>query len=258
MKTTRLRGPLGFAIWLLLAGVTQAQEESRDASNQTQLSPAAQQAKIDAADDETRKLLTELRRLEGNTRRLSAYNDELEQMVTHQADILEQRSKALASAKVIDESLPPLLRTLVQRLDSWVNHDMPFLRQERQARVANLEQMLVNPELDDAERLDRVLSAWRTELSYGRELDVWRGMLDEQREVDFLRLGRVGLYYLTPDGRTGGVWRSGKGEWQPLGEDARREVHNGLRIARDQRAPELLDLPVSRSVRNASDQEADT
>ncbi|WP_227368543.1 DUF3450 domain-containing protein [Halomonas sp. M20] len=254
----RSRGFYSAVIWLLLSSGAQAEATSRDASRQAPLSQAEQQAKIDAADDETHKLLTELRRLEGNTRRLTAYNDELEQVVTHQAGILEQRSEALESAKVIDESLPPLLRTLVQRLDGWIARDMPFLRQERSARVANLEQMLVDPDLDDAERLDRVLSAWRTELNYGREMGAWRGMLDEQREVDFLRLGRAGLYYLTPDGREGGVWDSSQDKWQPLSDDARQEVRNGLRIARDQRAPELLNLPVSHPVKSASDQGADT
>nr|WP_298376237.1 DUF3450 domain-containing protein [uncultured Halomonas sp.] len=257
MKTIRLRGFSCFVIWLSLAGVAQAQET---ASNADASSPPkqAQQAKIDAADEETQALLAELSRLETNTRRLNAYNDELERVVTHQADLLERRESALDSANSMQESLPPLLRTLVQRLDRWVDGDLPFLQEERKARVDNLEQMLVNPELDGAERLDRVLSAWRTELNYGREMDAWRGMLDEQREVDFLRLGRVGFYYLTPNGHEGGVWRSEQNEWQPLNDDARRQVHKGLSIARDQRAPELLELPVSNALQNADDPGADS
>lgn len=232
-----------------------AQEASGEASGQSRPSHAEQQARLDAADDETRESLAELRRLEGNARRLSAYNDELERMVRHQADLLERRKTTLAAESVTDETLPPLLRDMVNRLDTWVAGDMPFLREERQARVASLEQMLVNPELDKAERLDRILSAWRAELEYGRELDAWRGMLDENREVDFLRLGRVGLYYLTPDGRQGGVWRDTQAEWQPLGEDARRDVQRGLRIAQEQRAPELLTLPVSQPLTDADGDE---
>nr|WP_299240710.1 DUF3450 domain-containing protein [uncultured Halomonas sp.] len=254
----RLRGFYSAAIWLLLSSGVQAEATSLDAPRQAPLSQAQQQAKIDAADDETRKLLSELSRLETNTRRLSAYNDELERVVTHQADLLERRESALDSATTMQESLPPLLRTLVQRLDRWVDGDLPFLREERKARVDNLEQMLINPELDGAERLDRVLSAWRTELDYGREMDAWRGMLNEQREVDFLRLGRVGLYYLTPNGDEGGVWHAAQNEWRPLNDDARRQVHKGLSIARDQRAPELLELPVANPLQNAGDAGADS
>lgn len=259
METIRWRGPLCLVIWLLLASIVQAQETSGDATEDANGNPPSeqtQQAKIDAADEKTQASLAELRRLEGNTRRLNAYNDELERVVNHQADLLEQRESALESAQTTQESLPPLLRNLVQRLDSWVDSDLPFLRKERQARVDNLEQMLVNPELDSAERLDRVLSAWRTELNYGRELDAWRGMLDERREVDFLRLGRVGFYYLTPDGHEGGVWRSAQDEWQPLDKTARREVQKGLSIARDQRAPELLKLPVSDPLQDADKERA--
>lgn len=42
-----------------------------------------------------------------------------------------------------------------------------------------------------------MLDIWRTELDYGREMDTWRGRLqlddDQQLEVDFLRIGRIGF-----------------------------------------------------------------
>jgi len=65
------------------------------------------------------------------------------------------------------------------------------------------------------------------------------------REVEYLRIGRIGFYYLTPDGREGGVWDKESGEWLALDEPARRQVRNGLRIVNDQRTPELLQLPLS-------------
>lgn len=79
---------------------------------------------------------------------------------------------------------------------------------------------------------------------------------ESRREVDYLRLGRVGFYYLTPDGRAGRVWQAEAGSWAPLDEAQRREVRNGLRIARDRRAPELLTLPISQPLERPTEEDA--
>ena len=255
MERFSTRGLLALVTWLLLMPGAQAQETLIDESIEAQLRQAEQQADIDAVDDQTRSMLQELRRLENDTRRIAAYNAELEPIIARQGETLSQRQAALESAQATRETLPALTRAMVERLDRWIATDMPFLQDQRRARVASLETMLTDPELNDAERLDRTLSAWRAELDYGREMDAWRGMLDGEREVDFLRLGRIGLYYLTTDGREGGVWRVAEQAWQPLDDGARREVHKGLNMARDRRAPELLTLPVSQPLRDESQQE---
>lgn len=242
----------GLLAWPVIADDS-LQREAREAQQRQ----AELQTSIDAADDEAREMLSELRQLESEARRLDAYNTELARVVARQAETLERREMALGSADETRETLPPLMRAMVSRLDSWVDSDLPFLQQERKARVVGLEQMLDDPELNGSERLDRILGAWRAEFDYGREIDAWRGMLDEHREVDFLRFGRVGFYYLTPDGRQGGVWRTDAGEWVALDETQRREVRTGLRVARDQRSPELLTLPVSQPLMDSSDTESD-
>lgn len=243
------------ALGLYPLAVGAEDERPLEASVEAQRAQADVQSRIDEVDDTTRAMLEELRRLEGEAQRLEAYNDELEAIVQRQDETLARRETALESAQATRETLPALTRGMVERLERWIETDMPFLRDQRRARVESLEAMLTAPEMDDAERLDRVLSAWRAELDYGREMDAWRGVLEEQREVDFLRLGRVGLYYLTPDGREGGVWRVDSQAWQPLDEAARGEMRDGLRMARDRRAPELLSLPVSRPLQEGNEEE---
>lgn len=228
--------------------------ELREEAIAAQRTQAELQARIDGADEAVRDKLQALRQAREESRRLSRYNAELAPLVERQAATLAERREALDTLSRTREALPGLMRGMVDRLRTWVEGDMPFLRDERLARVDSLETLLADPELDTAEKLERVLAAWRAELDYGRGLDAWRGELpgDTPREVDFLRLGRVGWYYLTPDGRRGGIWQAATGDWRPLGEDVLGEVRKGLRIVREQRAPELLDLPVSRPVENAS------
>ncbi|WP_304525303.1 DUF3450 domain-containing protein [Halomonas sp. I5-271120] len=235
---------------------------------------AALQARIDAADDATRADIEALRERQAELRQLTAYNRELAPRLDQQASTLDEREAALYAFGDTREALPGMLRDLVERLRQWIEADLPFLKKERLARVDSLEAQLADGEVSHAEALDRVLAAWRRELDYGRELDAWRGLVDVasmqaqandaptdssqagadeslSREVDFLRIGRAGLYYLTPDGREGGVWKAAAGEWQPLNGAERAELDKGLRIARDQRAPELLALPISQTVSDA-------
>ena len=251
----RFRRIGGVLLCLLLALPVKASvmlEEAGDA----QRSQAELQARIDAADDEARAMLEELRELERDERRLAHENTELAPRNKRLAESLDRREAALDTLDTTREALPVLQQRLIERLAQWVDSDMPFLREERQARVASLR---ANAEASFAERWERIVGAWRAELDYGREFDAWRGYLDEggqRREVDYLRLGRIGFYYLSPDGRQGGVWRAGEREWQALDEAARRQVRNGLRIARDQRAPELLRLPISQPLERAGEGDA--
>ncbi|WP_405000952.1 DUF3450 domain-containing protein [Halomonas sp.] len=253
MRTFRLQLPLGIALGLLTLGLLRAQETGVEEVSQAQRAQAELQARIDEADDESRELLRELRRVEVETRRLEARSDALAPRLERRGERLDRREAALDTLVETREVLPELEQALVARLQAWIERDLPFLQEERLARAEGLEAGLADPDATAAERLDRLLAAWRTELDYGRELDAWRGILNEgrgegdaRREVDFLRLGRVGLYYLTPDGRQGGVWRVEAGRWEALDEAGRVELRHGLRIVRDQRAPELLTLPISR------------
>lgn len=236
----------------LLSGLTLAANAGADATLHdealdAQRTQAELQARIDGADDEMRARLEALREAQGELRRLEAYNAELVPQIEGQAETLDRRLAAVDSLSATREALPGLMRELVERLRLWVEADMPFLQHERLARVDSLEAMLGDGELERGEKLERVLAAWRSELDYGRGFDAWRGELesDAARDVEFLRVGRVGWYYLTPDGSEGGVWKVEKGRWQTLDSDGIAEVRKGLGIVHEQRAPALLNLPLS-------------
>ena len=259
MKQGRLRRSRRLSVVMLLMGactLALAQTEVREESIEAQREQAELQEKIDAADEATREALRELRAAEREADRLKAYNAELAPLVERQADTIAQREQALNTLSETREAMPVLMRDMVDRLRQWVETDLPFLQEERLARVDELENMLANAEMSASDKLDRLLGAWRTELDYGREMDAWQGQLAgaENREVDYLRLGRVGWYYVAPDGSEGGVWKSRANQWQPLNDDQLAEVRKGLRIAREQRAPELLALPTSIEVTAAGSQ----
>ncbi|WP_245391854.1 DUF3450 domain-containing protein [Salinicola aestuarinus] len=247
---------------------------AQDASSQASLgqaSIAAQQAqaelqsKIDSADDATREALARLRQTRQQADRLERYNAELEPVVESQSERIARQAQALSQISTTREALPGEMRDMVAQLRTLIEADMPFLKRERLARVDDLASLLANDEASSADKLERIFSAWRTELDYGREMDHWRGPLNGAqsdsaqaqsqfaREVDYLRVGRTGWYYVTPDDHAGGVWRVAEGEWQALTREQIDAVRRGIRISDDQSAPELLELPASVAVESGRD-----
>lgn len=241
-----LRG--GWLAGMLVSGTLMASDETVEQAAQSveaQQAQSALQQQIDEADDTTRSAIEELRRLEREIRQMEASNAALSGRLAGEAERQQRLGQALDTLSDTRAALPAVEQDMTEQLISWIESDLPFLQDERLARVRPTEQQ----SSESAARIANLLEAWRAELAYGREVDSWRGRLElvegNPREVEYLRIGRIGFYYLTPDGREGGVWDKASGEWQALDESARRQVRNGLRIADDQRTPELLSLPLS-------------
>ena len=68
----------------------------------------------------------------------------------------------------------------------------------------------------------------------------------ETYNVEVFRLGRVGLYARTSDGRNTAMYSKKEGKWiRKKGIDA--ELIVALKIAKKELPPELLKLPVERT-----------
>ena len=62
--------------------------------------------------------------------------------------------------------------------------------------------------------------------------------------MDFLRVGRLDLIYLTRDGKQAGIWNKETKQFQSLPDSNISQINKALRIARKQLAPDMLTLPV--------------
>ncbi|WP_277458138.1 DUF3450 family protein [Methylococcus capsulatus] len=163
----------------------------------------------------------------------------------------ERQPEALdrpASAPVVFESaVPALLHAAVAALKQGIENGPPFSLTERKRRIAQLEKLLGEPNVDVAEKYRRVLEVYRMELEYGKTVEAYRDLLrtDEgERLVDFLSIGRLALYYQTLDGRESGIWRGGEKPWRSLPPEYNRAIALGLRAACKLEPPRLLSLPL--------------
>ena len=65
----------------------------------------------------------------------------------------------------------------------------------------------------NAERYRRLLEAYQIELDYGQTMVSYKGKLEDGREADFVRVGRVSLLYRTADGEESGYWDAEQKKW---------------------------------------------
>ncbi len=178
---------------------------------------------------------------------LKVYRGLLVKQVRAQEQEIRDYENSINQVSVIERQVMPLMMRMVDGLEQFVELDVPFLLEERRRRVAFLRDLLERADVTVAEKFRRVLEAFEVENDYGRTIEAYKGSLEvggSSREVDFLRIGRVALLYLTADGEVYGMWNKAERRWEKLPARYRTEIKMGLRIASKQIAPDLLILPI--------------
>ena len=207
------------------------------------------QAKIDRLADETRDLLSDYKTVVKQVDGLKVYNARLQRQIENQTERVTKIEDSISQVTIIQRQMTPLVIRMIDGLEQFVELDVPFAQEERMQRIAFLRSSLDRADVSVAEKFRGVLEAYNIELQYGRGMDTYRDSIElggAQREVDFLRVGRIALVYQTTDGTISGAWDKGAGAWVdlPSGEyDA--AIRKGIRIAKKQATIELLNMPVS-------------
>jgi len=215
---------------------------------QTQRAARQSQQRIDRTSDETQKLLEAYREALWKRKQLSVYAEQLEELVNSQESEKASLRRQVDAIGETQEAIMPLMLRMIDTLEEFIKLDVPFLPEERAERLQKLRAALNDADTSVADKYRRVLEAYQVEAEYGRTLETYRGELqfgEVIRAVDFLRVGRVGLYYTTLDGDFAGFWNKQANAWQPLDDDFHQSVRRGIQLAKQQIAPELLRLPVS-------------
>ena len=208
---------------------------------------AQSQQQVDQLFDQKQRLLEEYRQINSELRSLQQYDNHLQKMISAQEQKILSLQQQMDEIDVTHREVIPLMVRMVETLEQFIELDMPFLLDERRQRTANLKNLLDQPDVSVAEKYRRVMEAYQVETEYGRTMEAYPGRLQQdgqEKTVDFLRVGRVGLIYRSLDGRDMGVWNPSGRSWQPLAEDYRRPLSQGFRMARKQMTPDLLKLPV--------------
>ncbi len=242
-RYTALALALGSSYYLHADPLDQALSESSELGRTAQES----QRKIENLDDATQQMLDGYRSAIVQAASLERYNEQMRELVQAQEKELAGYEQQLRDLEQTEASVAPQMQRMLDVLAEFIAADVPFLPRERSDRLENLQELLPRADVGLAEKYRRVLEAYQIESDYGYTLEAWRDSLqrdDKQLSVDFLRVGRVMLYYQTPDGHETGWWNPQTRDWQVLEGSARRPVTHAIAVARQQKSADWLQLPV--------------
>ena len=240
------RSPRVFALVVGLAAVSMVSAAELSAlfndSKSWQVAQAETQKQVDALDDERGSLLDQYSNTLRETDGLKVYNQQLRAQIKSQQAEMDNVQKEGFEVERTNREILPLMQKMLDTLESFVDLDVPFLPEERQGRIKKLREMMDRADVTTSEKYRRIVESYQVEMEYGRTLEGYEGKLGE-KVVEYLRVGRVGLMYQTPDKAETGFWDIEKKAFV-RDDDYRDDVHEGLKIAKKQVSPNLIVVPV--------------
>ena len=226
------------------AGMSHAIQVDADRSKTAKQS----QTRIDKMDDKQHRLAQQYRQMLSEIDNLGKYNDYLRNVVDTQQQETTSLQQQIQDLEETQHEIVPLMLSMMSMLRQFVAADIPFLAEERSARLEKLDTTMARADVTVSEKFRQILEAYQIENDYGYTIEAYRGTLDiggQANPVDFFRLGRVAMFYQTLDGKKTGVWNQGATQWEPLSDSYQRPIRQGLRMARKETAPDILVLPVA-------------
>lgn len=208
------------------------------------------QEKAEAWARERTRILNEIREQKHKRRWLRHQKGKYETYIRKQQAAIAELERRKKETRAIDMSLEPFLDELLVRLEEFVKNDLPFLPEERQHRLRLLKDSLNDYHIGLAEKTRRVMEALQAEAGYGGTSEKTETVIELEggpTQVSLFRMGRVALFYLSPDGKQVGWFSREKSAWVPLPAQYTREISRAMEIAEKKRTPALVDIPVGRS-----------
>ncbi len=219
-------------------------EKTNDANSNSKKS----QKTIDSYSDTSEKIYDEYITSKKELEEQITYNRQLELILKTQKQEIPKLEKQLTEIETTNRKIIPLMFDMIEKLEKFVSVDTIFLKEERTQRVESLKNYLSNPDMNTAQQFRTILESYKIEYGYSRTLEVYRSELkigeSEGKTVDFLRVGRLALYYQSLDFTESGYYDLQAGKWIILDDDYNELIKNGIKMARKKISPDFLTLPI--------------
>lgn len=237
---------------ILLSGRAPAETTPLEAAVETKIQAQQDllksQKNIDELVEQTNDLEREYKNILIKTDSLNTYNRQLSTLIEKQKLSLNSIQRQLDNVEETRRSIVPLMIKMIATLERFIALDQPFLVSERRQRIALLKEMMDRPEVTLPDKYRRIMEAYQIEVEYGRTMETYNDTINlDGREytVDILRVGRLLIAFQTPDGNLSGLWNKKIGAWVTLPDKYTRSIKQGLRMAGNQAARELISLPIN-------------
>ena len=240
-------GAIGGLLCLPIASAQNLEDIYREGGERIQQAQAQQgqiDAIVDGIEDDFEDYQTLLREIED----LEVYNNLLEAQVNAQRRELAALRAEIDNVSYIQRQILPLMTRLVAGLERFIQLDVPFLLEERFERVETLRDVLTRSDVAASEQFNAVMNSWLIEMddygtsseTYIEEITTPDGVL---REVQMLKIGRIALVYITPNGSQAGAWDRDSRQWVRIDDSYIEEIRVGIEAVQTEQAA-LFEVPV--------------
>jgi hypothetical protein len=225
------------------AHLSKSLSEAKAMINESNLS----QERIDQSISQTLSLQKEFRAISNALKETNINLAHKRKVHSLQLEKIEDLEVQLSEISNTENSLMPMLLDLIDWLEIHVNNDIPFDSKERLNRIEQLKRNSIDPEISISHLYHAVLEAYQIENEYGYSIDTYKHRIELTEgavEVQILRIGRIGLYYLSLDSTHGGHWNSLEKNWINADPQTLKQIAQGIKIAKKQAPSSLLTLPI--------------
>lgn len=209
---------------------------------------ADRQSYIDNLDTQIITLIGDIQFLSQQLDLTNIYNRQMQELINSQNEEIKSINEQMVELDNTNRGILPKLEEMVLTLESIIQNDIPFLLNERYERIQNLKDILLQSNVSTSEKFRRVFEAYQIENEYGRTVESYRDEIEVDNvkyNVEIFRLGRVGLYARTSDGKYNAMYSKKENQWiKQKGID--NELVIALKIAKKELPPSLLKLPVEK------------
>ena len=238
-------------IFLFLFSINLTAQEVVDQAIDTQVDSSVESAKlqeqINKLDEESKRIYFEYKDTLNEYKSLKNYDDQLSKIVDQQIQEIKSIEEQIESLDDINIDILPLLKRMVESLSKFVSIDIPFLIDERKKRVEDLDQLITRADVTTAEKFRKIFETYQLEADFGRTIESYNGYIEidnDSKAVEYFRLGRLGLFYRTLDGKETGFWDNTQKKWEHKGSSLDNDIKLALDIANRQSPPNFISLPL--------------
>lgn len=250
----RCFGPVFFIFFVQFALLCQAQggesaeQITKPVDESISIRQNTQKSEVQWQSDKE-KLLARYDELTETAQHLSSKRQALTEKIDNTRSRIAVKQKQLDDIEQIQSEITPLISVLINEIEQFTATDLPFLSEERDARLQRLIEIRDDPEVAVSEKYRKVMEALLVEMEYGNTIEVYQETIkteDREMLVDIFRLGRIALFFQTLDHKSCGFYNVASATWQPLPAAYNRTIEAAMEIGAKRRPVELLTLPLGR------------
>lgn len=232
-----------FAHFSNAANITEVQKSSLADQKKSQQA----QLNINKLDEQKRSLIEQVKALQAESESLEVYNQYLARLLADQDSEKVSIANQIKGVAETRQGLVPLMMSMLENLNAFIELDAPFLSKERQERLTRLHAMMDKADVSDAEKFRRLLTAYHIEAEYGNKMGQYQGDLilgGVERTVNYFYLGRIVFVAVSLDSKSVWLWDRHANNWMSIDSSYARDINKAIRIAQKTDIPALLKLPL--------------